>query len=63
MKKFNKSTLIWSILVTIWNIGTACKLINNSFNFTIFNVLMDLILGPLMLIYHMFLLKHTAEKN
>lgn len=51
LKDMSKSVLIWLVLVLLWNVVTVVKLINGSFDYSVFNIIIDLIGGPMLLIY------------
>lgn len=56
LKEMSKSVIIWLVLVFLWNVFTANKLINGSFDFSVLNIVFDLVGGPMLLVYQIVLL-------
>ena len=51
LKEMSKSVIIWLVLVFLWSVFTVGKLINGSFDFSVLNIIFDLIGGPMLLVY------------
>ncbi len=56
------SNLIWSVLMFGCITKTVWELFNHTFDFTPFNIFVELVMFPLGFIYQLFLLKKEVEK-